>query len=243
MCLDAGVNLSTPPTSTPTGCRRRSSARRCAGRRDRRAARHQGPHADGRRAQRRRPLPPPHHPRRARRACGGWAPTTSTSTRCTSGTARPRSRRRCDALDHLVQLGQGPLHRLLELRRLAADEGARRSPSGAATSASSSSRSTTRCRRATPSTSSCRVGLDQGVGILVWSPLAGGLLSGKYRRGQSTRPEGSRHLTRLGRAAGARRGPALRHRRRARRDRRGARRLGRAGRAGVAARRARASPR
>ena len=38
------------------------------------------------------------------------------------------------------------------------------------------------------------VGLDQGVGILVWSPLAGGLLSGKYRRGQD-RPEGSRHLT------------------------------------------------
>jgi aryl-alcohol dehydrogenase-like predicted oxidoreductase len=37
-------------------------------------------------------------------------------------------------------------------------------------------------------------GLDQGVGILVWSPLAGGLLSGKYRRGQE-HPEGSRHLT------------------------------------------------
>ncbi len=31
--------------------------------------------------------------------------------------------------------------------------------------------------------------LDQGLGILVWSPLAGGLLSGKYRRGQS-QPEG-----------------------------------------------------
>ena len=38
------------------------------------------------------------------------------------------------------------------------------------------------------------VALDQGVGILVWSPLAGGLLSGKYRRGQDM-PEGSRHLT------------------------------------------------
>jgi aryl-alcohol dehydrogenase-like predicted oxidoreductase len=38
------------------------------------------------------------------------------------------------------------------------------------------------------------VSLDQGVGILVWSPLAGGLLSGKYRRGQQG-PEGSRHLT------------------------------------------------
>ena len=37
-------------------------------------------------------------------------------------------------------------------------------------------------------------GLDQGVGMLIWSPLAGGLLSGKYRRGQDA-PEGSRHLT------------------------------------------------
>jgi aryl-alcohol dehydrogenase-like predicted oxidoreductase len=38
------------------------------------------------------------------------------------------------------------------------------------------------------------IAVDQGVGILVWSPLAGGLLSGKYRRGQSG-PEGSRQLT------------------------------------------------
>ena len=37
-------------------------------------------------------------------------------------------------------------------------------------------------------------GLDQGVGIMVWSPLAGGLLSGKYRRGVEA-PAGSRHLT------------------------------------------------
>jgi aryl-alcohol dehydrogenase-like predicted oxidoreductase len=37
-------------------------------------------------------------------------------------------------------------------------------------------------------------GLDQGVGILVWSPLAGGLLSGKYRRGAQG-PEGARQLT------------------------------------------------
>jgi aryl-alcohol dehydrogenase-like predicted oxidoreductase len=29
------------------------------------------------------------------------------------------------------------------------------------------------------------ISLDQGLGILVWSPLAGGLLSGKYRRGQA----------------------------------------------------------
>jgi aryl-alcohol dehydrogenase-like predicted oxidoreductase len=37
------------------------------------------------------------------------------------------------------------------------------------------------------------VTLDQGLGILVWSPLAGGLLSGKYRRGVDA-PAGSRHL-------------------------------------------------
>jgi len=38
------------------------------------------------------------------------------------------------------------------------------------------------------------IAIDQGVGILVWSPLAGGLMSGKYRRGEDW-PEGSRHLT------------------------------------------------
>jgi len=38
------------------------------------------------------------------------------------------------------------------------------------------------------------VAVDQGIGILVWSPIAGGLLSGKYRRGVDA-PAGSRHLT------------------------------------------------
>lgn len=35
--------------------------------------------------------------------------------------------------------------------------------------------------------------VDQGLGILVWSPLAGGLLSGKFRRNASA-PEGTRHF-------------------------------------------------
>ena len=38
------------------------------------------------------------------------------------------------------------------------------------------------------------VAVDQGVGILVWSPLAGGLLSGKLRRDRRP-PEGSRQLS------------------------------------------------
>jgi aryl-alcohol dehydrogenase-like predicted oxidoreductase len=37
------------------------------------------------------------------------------------------------------------------------------------------------------------LGLDQGVGILIWSPLAGGWLSGKYTR--NTRPESGRQVT------------------------------------------------
>lgn len=41
------------------------------------------------------------------------------------------------------------------------------------------------------------VSIDQGLGILVWSPLAGGLLSGKYRRGQPS-PEGTRHFQNWG---------------------------------------------
>ena len=36
--------------------------------------------------------------------------------------------------------------------------------------------------------------IDQGLGLLIWSPLAGGLLSGKYRRGIEA-PAGSRQLT------------------------------------------------
>ena len=39
--------------------------------------------------------------------------------------------------------------------------------------------------------------IDQQMGILTWSPLAGGLLSGKYRRNKD-RPEGSRQTTSWG---------------------------------------------
>jgi len=37
------------------------------------------------------------------------------------------------------------------------------------------------------------IAVDQGIGIMVWSPLAAGLLSGKYRRGVDA-PAGSRHV-------------------------------------------------
>jgi aryl-alcohol dehydrogenase-like predicted oxidoreductase len=37
------------------------------------------------------------------------------------------------------------------------------------------------------------ISLDQGLGVMVWSPLAGGLLSGKHRRNADA-PQGSRQL-------------------------------------------------
>jgi len=37
------------------------------------------------------------------------------------------------------------------------------------------------------------ISIDQGLGILVWSPIAGGLLSGKHRRNQAA-PEGTRQF-------------------------------------------------
>lgn len=37
------------------------------------------------------------------------------------------------------------------------------------------------------------ISVDQGLGVLIWSPLAGGLLSGKHRRNQAA-PEGSRQF-------------------------------------------------
>ena len=38
--------------------------------------------------------------------------------------------------------------------------------------------------------------IDQGVGVLIWGPLAAGLLSGKYRRGRDS-PAGARYARRL----------------------------------------------
>ena len=58
------------------------------------------------------------------------------------------------------------------------------SPSGWAWRASNRCRPTTRWPGATWSARSCPMLASEGVGLMVWSPLAGGLLSGKFGRGQ-----------------------------------------------------------
>ena len=145
---------------------------------------------------------------------------------------RRRSRRR---LPRSIRCppGQGPLCRLLEFFGLAHHEGAwRRRARGAARFVTQQIHYTLEAREAEYEL--LPISVDQGLGILVWSPIAGGLLSGKHRRNQAT-PEGT-VICRLERAADPRRGPAVEYRRCAGRDRRSARRLGRAGSARLAAR-------
>ena len=55
-----------------------------------------------------------------------------------------------------------------------------------------------------------QIAVAEGVGILVWSPLAGGLLSGKYGPDAPS----ARQVGGLDRAADPRRRPAVAHRRR-----------------------------
>ncbi len=89
---------------------------------------------------------------------------------------------------------QGPLHRRLELLGLAPDEGARRLDPATHYERFVSQQIYYSLHNRHPEDELVPVTLDQGLGILVWSPLAGGLLSGKYRRDGSA-PAGSRHLT------------------------------------------------
>ena len=142
-----------------------------------------------------------------------------------------------DALDDLVRVRQGPLRRLLELRRLAARQGARDLRPPRPASASSASRSTTRCRRARPSTSWCPPRSTRGSGSSCGARWRAACC--RASTAATPQPEEGAPPRRLGRAADSRPRAALRHRRRAGGDRRRPRRVGRAGRAGLHARQAR----
>ena len=128
--------------------------------------------------------------------------TSSTSTRCTAFDPTTPIDETLRAFDDLVRGGQGALRRLLELPGLAAG---RRS----ARASGSASRGSTRLqprynllyrdieRELLPL---CR---SEGLGVIAYNPLAGGFLSGKYRKGDEP-PEGTRS-----RSA---RGPRYQHR-------------------------------
>ena len=127
------------------------------------------------------------------------------------------------ALSDLVAPGQGPLHRLLDLPAIDDRRGAVGGPRPAACSASSPSSRRTRSWSAGSRPTCCRHALRHGMGVIPWSPLAGGWLSGRWRKGAETPVPASARAERLARAlrplaarqpAQARRGRAARAARR-----------------------------
>ena len=196
-------------------------------------ARHEGAHADGRRAERRRPLPPPPD----RRVRGEPAPPRHRLHRPLPGARVGRAdAARGDAAraGRARAVGQGALHRLLQLRGLADDQGARdlrarrlpavRLPAGLLLAPGARRGVRDRAVGDRPGRGDPRL---EPAGR---RPAVGQVPPRRGRPGRLAAPDG------LERAARPRRGTALRRRRRARRDRRGPRGLGRAGRARVAAR-------
>ena len=167
--------------------RRSSSAQALQGPPPRRRHRHEVRRADGRRARSGRgALAPLHHRGRRRQPAPPRAPTTSTSTRCTSPTRRRRSKRRCARSTTSCA------------RARCATSAAPTSPAGR-----SSRRSGSRAaQHLTPFVSAQNQYnlLDRrierelapacekyGLGILPYFPLASGFLTGKYRPARSRR--------------------------------------------------------
>ena len=192
MCLDAGVNLIDTADVYSGGLAEEILGQVLHGPPGPGAAGHQGPDADGPRAERRRALPPPRH----HRLRGQPAPPRHRPHRPVPGArvGRPDPARGDPAaLDLLVQSGKVRYVGRLQLRLLAADEGAGhgRAP-GPAAVRQPADLLLPEAREAEYEL--IPLAVDQGLGVLVWSPLAGGLLSGKYRRGHEA-PAGSRQLT------------------------------------------------
>ena len=103
--------------------------------------------------------------------CHGWDPLTPIEE-----TLR--------ALDDLVRVRQGALHRLLQLLGLASDEGAGGLGADGLERFVSQQVYYSLVARELEN-ELVPLALDQGIGGIIWSPLSGGFLSGKFRRGQA----------------------------------------------------------
>ena len=144
----------------------------------------------------------------SRRASSGSASTRSTSTSRTPWTTRPRSRRRsAPSRSSSPRARSAPTAAATSTRPGSRRRSATASPPGC--------RTRTRCSSGTTRAASSRSCAREGLGYTPFSPLAGGWLTGKYRRGEeppagsrmTLRPEPYRHLagrTRLRRARGLR---------------------------------------
>ena len=193
MCLDAGVNLIDTADVYSGGLAEEITGEVVLGRRDAlllstkvRMSMGDGPNDVGLTASTSSPA--------ARPACAGSGPTTSTFTTCTSGTGRPGSRRLCPRSTRSSRRGRCATWRR-RTTPVVADQGARagRQPRLRAVLGPAGLRP--RSRPATPSTSSLPLSVDQGLGILVWSPLAGGPLASAIYRLENYPCEQTRQLS------------------------------------------------
>ena len=120
----------------------------------------------------------------------GCRPTTSTSTRRTATTRRPRSRRRCRPSP--TSYGQGKAL-YIGVSEWTADQirDGPRAREGARHPADLHPAAVLRCSGASSRRRSCPTCRELGISQIVWSPIAQGVLTGKYQPGQAP-PEGSR---------------------------------------------------
>ena len=145
-----------------------------------RAARRAATSSTALKASLRAPAARPHRPLPDPRLRPGDADRGDRARARHAGAARPRA-----------------LRRRLELGGVADREGARHLRAAGPGALRDRCRPTTRSPAATSSASSCRCCRARGVGLMVWSPLAGGLLSGKYGRDQQGEAGQPAHHLRL----------------------------------------------
>ncbi len=106
-------------------------------------------------------------------------------------------------LNDLVRAGENPVHRRLEFFRLAPDEVARHFGSLRLVALRCES-GVLLARRPRLRMELMPLGVDQGVGAVVWSPLGWGRLTGKIRRGSKLHDDSRLHKTAV-RSAGSER--------------------------------------
>ena len=180
---------STPPTSTTRGARRRSWAGCCAvaGTRWCWPPRPTSPAAT--RGPTTGAAPATTWCARSRPACGGWAPTASTSITCTAST-RHRPVREPAGAGRPGSPGQDPLSRLLELRRLAGSPRPGRWRALERLQPLAALQPMYNLLKRQAEVEILPMAQALGVAVVPYSPTAGGILTGKYRGG--VRPEGTR---------------------------------------------------
>ena len=192
VALDAGINFFDTADSYADGDSERilgrALGRPAAGRR----AREQGAQPRGARPQRGGTVPRAHRRVGRRRRCAAWAPTGSTSTRSTATTRLTPLDETMRALDDLVRAGK---LRYVGCSNVAAWQIAKANGLAAA---HDWSRFVSLQAYYTISARDIEREIvpllaDEAMALMVWSPLAGGLLSGKYGREQDG-PPGSRRV-------------------------------------------------